>query len=255
MAPPDIEASRDWRRSCEVDVETLCYQGRGRVPGTGPWLETPPSSRDVLVHNPPVAEWRIAGTYLEFCNCDPGCGCNFRGLPTSPEGNCQAVISHLIEEGGRDGLDLAGAKVSWVLWWPGAIHDKGGRGRAYIDATDEQFEALSRIWRGEEGYGLFEIFNSTLDESTAVEPATVDITLDGKRSRVVVEGVTENQMTPLTNPVTGDENEVRIVKTSGFIWRDGEIAESEKFQTDLPEMSWDLSQRHAVFSQFDYTNA
>ena len=102
-----------------------------------------------------MAEWRIRGTYLEFCNCDPGCGCNFRGLPTSPEGNCQAVISHVIEEGSRDGLDLAGAKVSWALWWPGPIHDKGGRGHAYVDAlNDEQYEvARRRIWRGEEGYG------------------------------------------------------------------------------------------------------
>ena len=81
-----------------------------------------------MAHNRGVAEWRISGTYLEFCNCDPGCGCNFRGLPNSPEGNCQAVISHVIEEGSRDGLDLAGAKVSWALWWPGAIHDKGGKG-------------------------------------------------------------------------------------------------------------------------------
>jgi hypothetical protein len=165
------------------------------------------------------------------------------------------VISHVIDEGARDGVDLAGAKVSWVLWWPGAIHDKGGKGHAYVDGTDQQYAALAPIWRGEEGYGLFEIFNSTLDETTAVERATVDITVDGKRSRVKVDGVTDNQMTPLTNPVTGDENEVRIVKTSGFIWRDGEIAESEKFQVDLPEMSWDLHDRHCVFSQFDYTNA
>ena len=136
------------------------------------------------------------------------------------------------------------------------IHDKGGRGRAYVDAqTDEQYEALARIWRGEEGYGLFEIFNSTLDEATAVERAAIDITVDGKRSRVAVAGVTENQMTPLTSPVTGDENDVRIVKTTGFIWRDGEIAQSERFQIDLPEMSWDLAQRHAVYSTFDYTNA
>ena len=62
-------------------------------------------------------------------------------------------------------------------------------------------------------------------------------------------------MTPLTNPVTGDENDVRIVKTTGFIWRDGEIAESERFQIDLPEMSWDLAQRHAVYSRFEYSNA
>ena len=121
--------------------------------------------------------------------------------------------------------------------------------------SDEQFAALARIWRGEEGYGLFEIFNSTFDEATAVERAEVDVTVDGRRSRVAVAGVTENQMTPLTNPVTGDENDVRIVKTSGFIWRDGQIAESERFQVDLPEMSWDLAQRHAVYSTFEYSNA
>ena len=50
-------------------------------------------------------------------------------------------------------------------------------------------------------------------------------------------------------------NDVRIVKTTGFIWRDGEIAQSEAFRVDLPEMEWDLSQRHAVFSTFDYSNA
>ena len=208
------------------------------------------------MNNHRVAEWRIRGTYLEFCNCDPGCGCNFRGVPSSPEGNCQAVLTHVIEEGSSDGLDLAGAKVSWALWWPGAIHDRGGRGHAYVDApTDEQFQALARIWRGEEGYGLFEIFNSTLDETTAVQRATIDASVDGKRSRVAIADVTENRMTPLTNPVTGDVNNVRIVKTTGFIWRDGEIAQGERFQVDLPEMSWDLTQRHAVYSAFEYTNA
>jgi hypothetical protein len=202
-----------------------------------------------------MAEWRIAGSYVEFCNCDPGCGCNFRGLPSSPEGNCQAVISHRIEEGSADGVDLAGAKASWALWWPGAIHEGNGHGHAYLDCTDEQFEPLQRIWRGEEGYGLFEIFNSMLVEQTAVERAAIDLTVDGTRSRVAIEGVTDNVMTPLTNPVTGDETSVRIVKTTGFIWRDGEIAESERFSVELPEMNWDLAQRHAVFSTFEYSNA
>ncbi|MEP6908996.1 MAG: DUF1326 domain-containing protein [Actinomycetota bacterium] len=203
-----------------------------------------------------MADWQIAGTYIEFCNCDPGCGCNFRGLPTSPEGNCQAVISHVIESGSCDGTDLVGAKASWALWWPGPIHEGGGKGHAYIDCgSDEQYEALSRIWRGEEGYGLFEIFNSMLDEKTAVERAAIDLTVNGTRSTVSIDGVTDNRMTPLTNPVSGDENEVRIVKKTGFIWRDGEIAQSEKFSVDLPEMNWDLKERHTVFSTFDYANA
>jgi hypothetical protein len=203
-----------------------------------------------------VAAWRISGTYLEFCNCDPGCGCNFRGLPSSPEGNCQALISHLIETGSYDGTDLSGARASWALWWPGPIHEGSGRGHAYIDCeTDEQYAALTRIWSGQEGYGLFEIFNSMLAETTAVDRTTIELTLDGKRSRVAIDGVTENVMTPLTNPVTGAENDVRIVKSSGFIWRDGEIAQGETFRVELPEMSWDLSERHAVFSTFDYSNA
>jgi hypothetical protein len=57
-----------------------------------------------------MAEWSIAGTYLETCNCDPGCGCNFRGLPTSPEGNCEAFLGHVIETGERDGLEWLEAK-------------------------------------------------------------------------------------------------------------------------------------------------
>ena len=127
--------------------------------------------------------------------------------------------------------------------------------RVHRLCEDEQFEALARIWRGEEGWGLFEIFNSMLDETTAVDRTKIDMTIDGRRSRVSIEGVTDSRMTPLTNPVTGAENEVRIVKTSGFIWRDGEIAQSDAFRVDLPEMAWDLAGRHAVFSSFDYTNA
>jgi hypothetical protein len=38
-------------------------------------------------------------------------------------------------------------------------------------------------------------------------------------------------------------------------WRDGRIAQSETFRVDLPEMSSDLSGRHAVFSTFDYRSA
>jgi hypothetical protein len=202
-----------------------------------------------------VADWKLSGTYLEFCSCEPGCACNFIGSPNSEEGNCQALISHRIEAGSLDGIDLAGAKVSWALWWPGAIHERGGKGHAYVDCeSDEQYDALRRIWRGEEGYSLFEIFNSTLDETTAVDRASIDMNVDGKSSRVSVEGVGEGVMTPLRNPVTGDVNEVRIVKDEGFIWADGDIAQSERLKVDVPELTVDFSGRHAVFAQFEYAN-
>ena len=62
-------------------------------------------------------------------------------------------------------------------------------------------------------------------------------------------------MTPLTSPVdAAEENHVRIVKEKGFIWRDAEIAQSERLHVDLPEMQYDVSGRHAVFSRFGYSN-
>src|SRR5213593_228446 len=197
--------------------------------------------------------WNLRGTCLEFCNCDPGCGCNFKGSPTSIEGNCEALLGNLIEQGRYENVDLAGAKVAWALWWPGAIHDKGGRGHAYVACkAEEQFDALRTIWRGEAGYEYFTIFNSTFDEPTAVERATVHLTIAGKSSRVEVPGAGSAQMEPLRNPVTGAENDVRIVKPGAFIWKEGEIAKSTTLEVDLPEMSFAVSDRHAVFATFDW---
>jgi hypothetical protein len=203
-----------------------------------------------------MADWKLAGTYLEFCSCDPGCGCNFRGFPNSPEGNCQALITHRIESGGFDGLELGGSAVTWALWWPGAIHEGKGRGHAYVDCgSDEQYDVLRRIWRGEEGYSLFEIFNSTFEQPpSAVDRAAIDVTVEGKSSRVSVDGVAEGVMTPLRSPVGGEENNVRIVKDHGFIWSDGEIATYERVKVDAPEISFDLSDRHSVFAPFEYAN-
>jgi hypothetical protein len=161
-----------------------------------------------------VADWKLSGTYLEFCSCDPGCGCN-----------------HRIEEGGFDGLDLTGSQVAWALWWPGAIHEGGGRGHAYVGCeNDEQYEALAGIWRGEEGYSLFEIFNSTFDAPSAVDRVAVELTVEGKSSRVSIDGVADAVMTPLRSPVSGEENNVRIVKEGGFIWAEGEIATNERME-------------------------
>jgi hypothetical protein len=176
-----------------------------------------------------------------------------QGLPNSAEGNCQALIAHRIEDGGFEGLDLSGSQAAWALWWPGAIHEGVGRGHIYVGCeSDEQYEALGRIWRGEEGYSLFEIFNSTLDAPSAVDRVPVELTVDGKSSSISIEGVADAVMTPLRSPVSGEENNVRIVKDGGFIWEDGEIATNERIKVDAPGISFDLSGRHSVFAPFDY---
>ena len=202
-----------------------------------------------------MASWRVAGIQLEFCNCEPGCACNFNGFPNSVEGNCEGFSVDVIEDGDYDGLDLAGAKIASAFWWPGAIHEGGGLAHAFVDGgTDEQFEALSRIWRAEEGGEYFEIFASTFAEPLTISRAVVDLTLEGRRSRFRVDGVGEAAMTPLRDPVSGEEHEVRVVVPKGFIWREGDVAKSERMRVDLPGIRFDQASRHAVVARFEWSN-
>ena len=201
-----------------------------------------------------MTTWHMRGTHIELCNCDPGCGCNFRGVPSSPEGNCEAFVCEVIEEGRYGDVDLGGSRVAWALWWPGAIHEGGGRGHAFVHCeTDEQFAALETIWRGEAGYDYFTIFNSTFGEPNVVERATVELRLEGRTSSFSVGDRAVSEMEPLRNPVSGEVNDVRIVKEHGFIWKDGEIAQSKRLMVDLPEMRFDMSGRHGVVGPFEWS--
>ncbi|TMM02210.1 MAG: DUF1326 domain-containing protein [Actinobacteria bacterium] len=128
-----------------------------------------------------MTSWTISGTYLEFCSCDPGCGCNFKGSPNSAEGN------------------------------------------------------------------------STFAEPGAVDRAAVDLNVDGKNSSISINEIAEAFMAPLRSPVSGAENNVRIVKEGGFIWADGEIATNERMKVETPEISFDLTGRHS-FAPSEYAN-
>ena len=37
-------------------------------------------------------QWSIECDYMESCNCDFGCTCNFSGIPTG--GRCEALVGY-----------------------------------------------------------------------------------------------------------------------------------------------------------------
>src|SRR5205823_223843 len=77
------------------------------------------------------------------CNCAYGCPCNMNGFPT--HGFCEGSLSFHVTEGERDGVDLADAKVVGAVKWPGAIHEGNGTMALFIDANEQQREALVAI--------------------------------------------------------------------------------------------------------------
>jgi hypothetical protein len=51
-------------------------------------------------------QWRIETEYVQSCNCDYGCPCNFNALPSY--GNCEALVGYRIIKGNFGDTKLDG---------------------------------------------------------------------------------------------------------------------------------------------------
>src|SRR5450755_5160019 len=156
-------------------------------------------------------KWSIECDYMESCNCDFGCTCNFSGFPNN--GRCEALVGYHVRRGRYGSVDLAGLDFIYAASWPRAIHEGNGTMRVYISdrASVEQAQAIAEIAYGRAaGSGPFTLFASTMKYTLDPEHVPIDMRVDGKRSRFAVPGVLEVQLAPHTDPVSGKEQEVQV---------------------------------------------
>jgi hypothetical protein len=152
-----------------------------------------------------VPSWQISVNYVETCNCDYGCPCNFSGFPTY--GFCRALVFYHIKKGNFGDTPLDGLSVILAASWPKAIHEGDGTQQIYIskEATKAQRDALERIWYGRaKGNGSFVVFGSVT--KYFLEPRAVEIKykLNGRSSSFSVPGIIDVQTESFKNPVTGE---------------------------------------------------
>ena len=105
--------------------------------------------------------------FLDACNCDWGCPCQFNAKPT--HGNCEGVAGYHILNGSYDRnniVKLDGFNMALIASWLGPIHEGHGKASYYIDnrTDEEQFEALSNIITGKAGGGPFALYANTTEE-------------------------------------------------------------------------------------------
>jgi hypothetical protein len=126
--------------------------------------------------------WRVSGTYLEVCNCEPICPCRrIDGVAggRSTYGYCTGALSWRIDQGAVGDVDLASLGVVLVLWysddeagspWRWVLHvdDRGG---------DAQRAALADIFAGRLGGTPLSQFPWAFKPSNllAVVPSAIDI--------------------------------------------------------------------------------
>jgi hypothetical protein len=199
-------------------------------------------------------KWHLRGKGYEFCNCAPGCTCNFSGFPSSSDGSCKAFVGNFIDEGSCGDVDLSGVKAIAILDWPKAIHDGGGKAVFVVEpsTTDEQINCLSQIYTGQLGGNPWAILGTTFEVAGLVK---APITLEGSGLAVTLkaEGVGQGSGDTFKNPVTGEPHEAQIVLPDGFIWTKGDCgvgsfsAKAEGIDLSFKDSNW-------IFYEFDWAD-
>jgi hypothetical protein len=198
--------------------------------------------------------WHLKGTGYEFCNCQPGCTCNFSGFPTSSDGSCQAAVGTHIEEGHCGDIDLSGIDAVAIIAWPKAIHDGDGKAVFVVppEVSEEQLGALAQIFTGQLGGMPWEILGGTFEVAGVVR-APVNITNDGIESGFSIPGVGEAKGTSLKNPVTGEPHGAAIVLETGFIWKRGDCGQGS-FRVEAEGIELEFNDSNWILYDFDWTN-
>lgn len=198
--------------------------------------------------------WRLSGKGYEFCNCQPGCTCNFSGFPSSHDGSCKAAVATRIIEGRCGEVDLSGIDAVAIIDWPRAIHDGGGRAVFVVppEVKDEQLDAMAQIFTGQLGGMPWEILGSTY-EVVGVVRAPVHITDDGIHSSFSVPGVGEARGATLKNPVTNEDHHASIVLDQGFIWKRGDCGQGS-FKVEAEGIHLDFEGSNWIYYEFDWSN-
>jgi hypothetical protein len=153
--------------------------------------------------------WRVAGTYVESCNCDAPCPCRWiNGVPggRSTHGICEGALCWQIVDGEADGLDLSDLRIvmatrysddedrspwSWILY----LDDRG---------TPEQHDVLEQIWAGRIAGEQLEHFPWAWKPShlLAAKPAQIELDHTTRRQWFRVRDVLTVR---ISGPYEGDE--------------------------------------------------
>jgi len=200
--------------------------------------------------------WRLRGTYLEACNCDPICPCRTiegeRG-GRSTYGECLGALSWRIEAGNAGPIDLSSQRVVLASRYH---DDEDGSPWTWVlfveeRADERQREALEQIWTGRLGGTPQRQFPWAWKKSDLIGVEPVEIEIDHTPGRgwfraggsvsVKIRGPFEEQA-EVTCVIPGHDRPGR------------EVVAGAIDVTERPPLRFELSDRCGYEATFDYSS-
>ena len=195
-------------------------------------------------------KWNLHLYYLDSCNCDWGCPCQFNADPT--HGNCEGVGGfHIINGNYGTDVRLDGLNMAWIASFPGPVHEGHGKAAYYIDnkANDAQSEALSSILTGQAGGGPFAVYASVIDDYEEPRKARISFQERGIRSHVKVDEYAEAWLEPIRNPITGKVHRAIIEIPGGFEANRMDQASTKKLVAEDGRFRFEYVSTYGSFSE------
>ena len=199
--------------------------------------------------------WRLAGTYLESCNCDAICPCRTiggRGGGRSTYGICEGALSWVIEEGHAGEVDFAGLAVVLALRYDDDEEGSPWSFFLYLDerGDERQREALAEIFTGRLGGAPHQQFPWVWKASHLLGVRAVRIEIDHAPSRGWFRAGTEVAMR-VREPVPEQERVTCVIPGHH---RDGIELYAEELRVDDAPLDFELSGNCAYQSTFAYSS-
>ena len=203
---------------------------------------------------PDKTKWNIEAEFLQACNCDYGCPCEFSAPPTL--GYCEGMGARQITRGNFGDVKLDGLGVAYAARWPKAIHEGGGTACLFFDerASQQQRNALLTICSGQAGGMPFEIHATTFAKILEPQFVPIKFHVNGRNSSVQVGNAMNVTVEPIKNPVTKEPESVRVEHATGFIFKSAEAVSAAQMRVDVGELKFSWPNKAAFVTQIKYSN-
>jgi len=194
----------------------------------------------------------LKGVFVAGCSCDWGCPCNFEAPPT--RGFCEGGGIWQVEQGHYHEVPLDGLRFGLFAHSPAALHLGNVTTLALVDerADARQRAAIEAMLPTVPPFSIFYSLTSTF---LGLHYVPIEVQLDGVRSRITIPGTLELALTPILNPVTGEEEPARLLKPKGFTSQVQELCATAVLWFSRAGLSYDHSGKYGEFSPFEYTGA
>jgi hypothetical protein len=199
-------------------------------------------------------KWSMEADYLQACNCDYGCPCEFEAPPT--QGYCEGIGAWRINRGSYGNVPLNGLSFGFALRSKGPIHEGDLTLAVFVDerASQQQREALLKIASGAEGGLPFEIIASLVGNLLEPQFVPIEFNLNGKNSSAKLGNLVSMSFEPVKNPVTGDPEGIRVEHETGFLFKGAEVVSAKECRASVGELDFSWPNKAGFVTRVQYGN-